>query len=265
MKLNFSFAHIDFSDASEATSAMNSMNGADIEGRRIRIDFAASKLSGGSGNSRRFSRNDSGSDRFNSGDNRSSSSARGFDGNGSNDYQSSSHSASGWVTGSNAQPLKTETANDTGSGAGWGNDPSPNTGSSGWGNEPSASSGWGEPVTADVMSRGDGGVNWGDAVNVENVENTAIVDKKNPLDPRLKKRKMDLAEDPSGLNEKSSEPTSDEFMNDSYEFQPAEFFSCQRDSILITSNQLTSFRCTSKRTRLSSTFDFSAVKVKPRK
>ena len=135
---------------------MNSMNGADIEGRRIRIDYAASKLSGGSGgSSRRFSKNDSGADRFNSGDNRSSSSARGFDGNGSNDFQSSSHSASGWVTGSNAQPLKTETANDTSSGAGWGNEPSTNTGSSGWGNEPSAStgsSGWGETTDAQRQS-----------------------------------------------------------------------------------------------------------------
>ena len=90
------FAHVEYSTVEEATDAMKSMNGTEIDGRRIRVNFASGK---GSGGSRRPSRHESGSDRLNSGE---FSSSRSFDDGQSDSFHRGSHENSGFGAGPGA-------------------------------------------------------------------------------------------------------------------------------------------------------------------
>jgi RNA recognition motif-containing protein len=138
---------------------MNAMNGIEIEGRRIRVDFAPGK---GSGGSRRPSRHESGSDRLGE-----FSSSRSFDDVRSDSFHRGSHDNSGFgavpgVNNAEDQSWGNPIVKPESSGpSGWGEEPSSNAQSSGWGEEPSAnaqSSGWGQEPAANTQSSG-----WGEA------------------------------------------------------------------------------------------------------
>ena len=47
--LFFRFAFVDFDSADKAAAAYDAMNGETIDGRQVRLDFAAEKGSGGGG------------------------------------------------------------------------------------------------------------------------------------------------------------------------------------------------------------------------
>ena len=152
---------MEYSAVEEATSAMNSMNGVEIDGRRIRVNFASGK---GSGGSRRPSRHDSGSNRLQSGE---FSSSRSFDDVRSDSFHRGSHENSGFGAGpgdNNAGDqswgnpiIKPESSGPSG----WGEEASSNAQSSGWGQEASSnaqSSGWGQEPAANTQSSG-----WGES------------------------------------------------------------------------------------------------------
>ena len=87
--------------------------------------------------------------------------------------------------------------------------------------------------------------------------------KDNPLDPRVKKRKLLSSAETSTPLEESSDTTSKESIKkDCYEFEPAELYSNQREVIhLMSENSInSSIRCATRRARFSPTFDFSILK-----